>query len=265
MRNNRQVKKQHNQGFSLFTVIIAVSFVGILGLLILYIALSNFQMKVTDLKGKDSFYTAERALEEIRTGLQEDVGNAMSKAYTQVLEAYNKDSSSTDASMDKLRQTDFEKKYISELVSRLQAGNNQNYYSLDHLRGYVDLKIDESQESLIITNPSGTSSELRAVQAAGKNSGESGVLLKNLKVIYVDPKGRAAVIRTDIFLKVPAVEFPTPSTLPDLMNMIVVADKGIICNPGKYLCRTDPGGADLKYRKHEYLDRFRCQSQYRCR
>jgi 4-amino-4-deoxy-L-arabinose transferase-like glycosyltransferase len=51
MRNNRQVKKQHNQGFSLFTVIIAVSFVGILGLLILYIALSNFQMKVTDLKG----------------------------------------------------------------------------------------------------------------------------------------------------------------------------------------------------------------------
>ena len=229
MRNNRQVKKQHNQGFSLFTVIIAVSFVGILGLLILYIALSNFQMKVTDLKGKDSFYTAERALEEIRTGLQEDVGNAMSKAYTQVLEAYNKDSSSTDASMDKLRQADFEKKYISELVSRLQAGNNQNYYSLDHLRGYVDLKIDESQESLIITNPSGTSSELRAVQAAGKNSGESGVLLKNLKVIYVDPKGRAAVIRTDIFLKVPAVEFPTPSTLPDLMNMIVVADKGIIC------------------------------------
>ena len=65
MRNIRKRAKQQNRGFSLFTVIIAVSLVGILGLLILYIALSNFQMKITDLKGKDSFYTAERALEEI--------------------------------------------------------------------------------------------------------------------------------------------------------------------------------------------------------
>ena len=86
MRNITKTKRQQNQGFSLFTVLIAVSFVGILGLLVLYIALSNFNMKITDLKGKNSFYTAERALEEIRTGLQEDVGNAMSKAYTQVLE-----------------------------------------------------------------------------------------------------------------------------------------------------------------------------------
>ena len=89
MSNNNNRKKQHNKGFSLFTVLIAVSFVGILGLLVLYIALSNFNMKITDLKGKDSFYTAERAIEEIRTGLQQDVGDAMSKAYTQVLETYN--------------------------------------------------------------------------------------------------------------------------------------------------------------------------------
>ena len=43
---------KNNKGFSLFTVLIAVSFVGILGLLVLYMALSNFNMKVTDLKGQ---------------------------------------------------------------------------------------------------------------------------------------------------------------------------------------------------------------------
>lgn len=59
MRNITKTKRQQNQGFSLFTVLIAVSFVGILGLLVLYIALANFNMKVTDLKGKDSFYTAD--------------------------------------------------------------------------------------------------------------------------------------------------------------------------------------------------------------
>ena len=139
MRTIRQVKKKRNQGFSLFTVIIAVSFVAILGLLVLYIALSNFQMKITDLKGKDSFYTAERALEEIRAGLQEDVGEAMSKAYTQVLENYNKDNSSKDASMDQLRKKEFEKNYISEVVGKLRSTGDKDVYDLTHLKSFVDL------------------------------------------------------------------------------------------------------------------------------
>ena len=132
MRNITKTKRQQNQGFSLFTVLIAVSFVGILGLLVLYIALANFNMKVTDLKGKDSFYTAERALEEIRTGLQEDVGNAMSKAYTQVLETYNKENRSQDSSMDRQRQSDFQDRFIKELMRTLRASQTtDNIYSLD--------------------------------------------------------------------------------------------------------------------------------------
>lgn len=230
MRNITKTKRQQNQGFSLFTVLIAVSFVGILGLLVLYIALANFNMKVTDLKGKDSFYTAERALEEIRTGLQEDVGNAMSKAYTQVLETYNKENRSQDSSMDRQRQSDFQDRFIKELMRTLRASQTtDDIYSLDYLRGYVDLEYDDSKESLIITNPTGTSPVMKAVKNVGKNTEDNGVLLKNLKVIYVDEKGHAAIICTDIRLLVPEVQFPTPSTLPDLMNMIVVADKGIIC------------------------------------
>ncbi len=230
MRNITKTKRQQNQGFSLFTVLIAVSFVGILGLLVLYIALSNFNMKITDLKGKDSFYTAERALEEIRTGLQEDVGNAMSKAYTQVLETYNKENRSQDSSMDRQRQNDFQDRFIKELMRTLRVSKTEdNIYNMERLRGYVDLEYDELKESLIITNPAGSAPLMKAVKNVGKNTENNGVLLKNLKVIYVDEKGRAAIICTDIRLLVPEVQFPTPSTLPDLMNMIVVADKGIVC------------------------------------
>ena len=230
MRNITKTKRQQNQGFSLFTVLIAVSFVGILGLLVLYIALSNFNMKITDLKGKDSFYTAERALEEIRTGLQEDVGNAMSKAYTQVLENYNVENRSQDSSMDRQRQSEFQDCFITELMRTLRVSKTEdNIYNMERLRGYVDLKYDGSKESLIITNPAGSAPLMKAVKNVGKNTENNGVLLKNLKVIYVDEKGRAAIICTDIRLLVPEVQFPTPSTLPDLMNMIVVADKGIVC------------------------------------
>ena len=102
-----------NKGFSLITVIITVAFIGILGLLVLYLALQNFNMKITGIKGKDSFYTAEQALEEIRLGLQQDVGDAMSAAYIKVMEDYNKQSSSSDEVLDELRQKAFETAFFA--------------------------------------------------------------------------------------------------------------------------------------------------------
>lgn len=227
------LREKINKGFSVLTVIISVAFVGILALLVLYMALSNFNMKVSDRKGKDSFYTAERALEEIRTGLQEDVGDSMSRAYIKVLEDYNKESDSSDTVLDELRQEAFEKEFLQDIKKCLRKADtewndtyNQGIYDLEHIRNYVDLRdssdFDEKKESLIVTNPSDRNPVL-------KIEGEEGILLKNLKVIYVDPQGLASVIETDIRLEVPRIQFPTPSTLPDLMNMIVVADHGIIC------------------------------------
>ena len=227
------LREKINKGFSVLTVIISVAFVGILALLVLYMALSNFNMKVSDRKGKDSFYTAERALEEIRTGLQEDVGDSMSRAYIKVLEDYNKESDSFDTVLDELRQEAFEKEFLQDIKKCLRKADtewndtyNQGIYDLEHIRNYVDLRdssdFDEKKESLIVTNPSDRNPVL-------KIEGEEGILLKNLKVIYVDPQGLASVIETDIRLEVPRIQFPTPSTLPDLMNMIVVADQGIIC------------------------------------
>ena len=227
-------RKDNNRGFSLFTVLIAVSFVAILGMLILYIAISNFNMKITGLKGKDAFYTAERALEEIRTGLQEDVGEAMSTAYTQVLESYSKESSQ-DATMDEQRQEQFEELFLKALQKRLAASDKDTkQYSLEKLISYVDILkdtsvFDKNKESLVITNPSGSNPEMSVNESSDTTDEKGSVVLKNLKVIYVDSKGRAAIIETDIRLDVPDVQFPTPSTLPDLMNMIVVADAGIVC------------------------------------
>ena len=227
------LREKVNKGFSVLTVIISVAFVGILALLVLYMALSNFNMKVSDRKGKDSFYTAERALEEIRTGLQEDVGDSMSRAYIKVLEDYNKESDSSDTVLDELRQEAFEKEFLQDIKKCLRKADtewndtyNQGIYDLEHIRNYVDLRdssdFDEKKESLIVTNPSDRNPVL-------KIEGEEGIFLKNLKVIYVDPQGLASIIETDIRLEIPRIQFPTPSTLPDLMNMIVVADHGIIC------------------------------------
>ena len=187
MSRIKKTTTKNNRGFSLITVILAVSFIGILALLVLYLALSNFLMKTTDLKGKDSFYTAERALEEIRTGLQQDMGDAMSKAYIQVLETYNRNSSVKDIVQDEQRQSEFQDAFIKELAKRIQAGSDSQY-SVKHLRDYLDLtnsdKYDPDKETLVVTTPAGKEPVL-------KKSKDKGVILKNIKVIYVDEKGRA--------------------------------------------------------------------------
>ena len=225
---NSKTKQKKNQGFSLITVILAVSFIGILSMLMLYLAVSNFFMKTTDLKGKNSFYTAERALEEIKTGLQQDIGDAMSKAYIHVLETYDKNSASKDVVQDEERQKEFQNDFIEKLAESLQkSGGSGSEYSLEHLKSYLDLtdstKYDPDKETLIVTTPAGSDPVL-------KKSQKDGILLENLKVIYVDAKGLASVIETDIRLGIPEVQFPTPSTLPDLMNMIVVAEGGLVCD-----------------------------------
>lgn len=225
-------RMRDNRGFSLINVIIAVAFIGIMGMLVLYLALHNFTMKVSGIKGKDSFYTAEQALEEIRLGLQQDVGDAMSRAYIKVMETYNVDSNNSDMAMDEVRPAAFEKEFLEELRKSLQTFEQNGtkvsaqagQYSMDRLKAYVDLegKINQDTETLIVTNPEGREPVLQEEE-------DKGMLLKNLKVIYVSPKGLASIIETDIRLDIPKVRFPTPSTLPDLMSMIVVAEGGIIC------------------------------------
>ncbi len=238
MGKMKKTKDKNNRGFSLITVILAVSFIGILALLVLYLALSNFLMKTTGLRGKDSFYTAERALEEIRTGLGEDMGDAMSTAFITVLETYNKDSDSKDVVLDEERQREFKKLFTSELSSLLQEETDKKQYSMEHLKSYLDLnnseKYDDEKETLIITVPAGKNPVLEADET-------NGVLLKNLKVIYVDSRGYASIIETDIRLGIPEVQFPTPSTLPDLMNMIVVAGGGVLCEGNQTATTTIQG------------------------
>ena len=140
MRNIRKRAKQQNRGFSLFTVLIAVSFVGILGLLILYIALVEFSDEDYGPERKGQLYTVERALEEIRTRTAGGCGKCHVQSLYAGSENYNKDNSSKDASMDRLRKKEFQDCFITELMRTLRVSTgDKDIYNMERLRGYVDL------------------------------------------------------------------------------------------------------------------------------
>lgn len=240
MEKKKDLQKKSNSGFSLITVILAVGLVAILVMLVIYMVMANFRMKMSGLKEKDAFYTAERALEEIRTGLQEDVAEAMSEAYTNVMESYNESVRTSDVAMDVQRQAAYEKEFLSILQKRLQGNKPSGYYDIIKLSNYVDLdkedSFDSDKESLVVTTPKekedASASSLNVGAKMTVDSAKKNITVRNLKVIYVDARGYAAIIKTNIELDIPPIQYPTPSTLPDLMNMIVVAGKGIYCEQG---------------------------------
>lgn len=215
-------RENTNSGFSLFSVILAVSFVAILVLALMYLSLVNFRMRQTELKTKNSFYSAEQALEEIRTGLQQMEGDALGNAYVRVLEAYAVTNVSNAVEE---RSTRFKELFLRNLVNALVDPSKDthsitfNYYDINVLKSFVSMDKLQPGESLLI--------EPVPAEQVLTGSMDNGVLLRGIQVTFVDAGGKTSIIRTDIRMGVPNVNFIQSSDLPDLLNMSLVAEGGV--------------------------------------
>ena len=213
-----KMKDKKNSGFSLISVLLAVAFVTMLVFAILYLSLVNFRMKQANLKEKNSFYAAEKAMDEIRIGLQEKEGDALSSAYTKVLEAY-----AATTAEDSLEQRNimFKKEFTDILVKSLaKQGAGNKVYNLEMLKSFIKVDSLGLKEGEQIKLTSVSNSKMLY-------SKKNGVLLKGLQVTHLDAKGHASIIRTDIRMSVPEVNFTQSSNMPDLMNMTLVAQEGL--------------------------------------
>ncbi|HCT64121.1 MAG TPA: hypothetical protein DIC60_02415 [Lachnospiraceae bacterium] len=89
MEKEREIVFNNNKGFSIVAVLVTVAFVSILGSILLFTSLTNYQMKNIERKNKQTFYNAESVLNEVRVGLQQVESDSISQAYTNVLINYN--------------------------------------------------------------------------------------------------------------------------------------------------------------------------------
>lgn len=65
------MKRNDNRGASFVMVVVAMAIVAVLAVTVLWIALMNLQMKVTDEKNTDNFYSAEGVLDQMCTARRE--------------------------------------------------------------------------------------------------------------------------------------------------------------------------------------------------
>lgn len=67
---------KRNKGAAMVSVLIAITFIGILSTSLMFMAYMNYLTKATRHKSTDNFYTAEFALDELATSLQQIAANA---------------------------------------------------------------------------------------------------------------------------------------------------------------------------------------------
>lgn len=216
---------KNNDGLALVTVIVAIGFVAALVSVLMLTTLVNFKMKNVNERSKDTFYSAEQAIDEINIGLQHIISESLSEAYMEIMNNYQDDS----IDKNQLLTT----RYYEAIWDRLEVADKGN--------GFYDVnKLEEMLKPTTRWHTVGTDG-YGAIVVGVVNDGadtkeekygemityqKSGVVLKNVKVYYKDQMGFVSVIQTDIKLNYPNFDFALSSAVPTIAKYAFVADSG---------------------------------------
>ncbi len=226
----------NNKGSTIVVVMIALALVSILATVALWVALTNFQMKVTDRDVTDNFYSAEGVLDQICAGLQQDASDALDGAYNAVMQNYASLSESE-------RSATFANTYVFQLRSSLSYGDGtaitttsgttmqkDMLYNVEKLKGYVSQKVIDAAKSVKIYYGGGDLEEAYIETCGTLNTTTSGIVLKDLVVEYTDADGNLSVIQTDIAMTVPDMNLVSSENVPDVFEYSIVGNEGVVIN-----------------------------------
>ncbi|MDD6186795.1 MAG: hypothetical protein PUB11_01910 [Oscillospiraceae bacterium] len=227
---------RNKRGDALLSVIIAMSVVGILGVLICSVAYSNFNMKYINKTAKDNFYTAESVLDDVCAKLEEKASKRYVDAYETVVENYGL--YAQDGKQDEMSK-DLIINFIVNLSEELCPNNLLASYSFEEM-GVIDA-VDHSffnqsnyPAGSVITIDSvirNNNPEFKLEMFGPQNNDDlgkkdAGVILRNVSVTY-EYNGYVNNIVTDIRVTAPVVNFTQISAAPDISNFAYVAQSGV--------------------------------------
>lgn len=215
---NWKEQKQNNRGSSIILVLAVIAIVGILAAVLLSVSLMNYRMKVVNLHSQKNFYDAETVLNEIKTGLEDDVSYAAGKAWAKVLtDQYDK---KTKEEREAAYRTNYEEKLRARIADTINSypGPNAYHYNVDYLLAKVS---DETKAAV---------KELRIESVDGNNvlnvQADKGICtIKNLSVTYIDQKNYMTKITSDIVLTCPPMDYAQKTSAPNLLSYALVADQ----------------------------------------
>lgn len=191
MRCKRAFLKLNNRGSGLVTVLVCILLLAVMGSVIMMLSYTGYEMRVSERKGKETFYDAAAVVEQIEAGVQVVVSDSISKAYSAALVDY---SYMSEGISGRFAQTYREAvlSWTDEEGSALFSGDDAAYlYEPDVL--YSMVKDTEGTVSL-----EGCSGDVTI-------SAEK-IVLKGVSVTYTEG-GRTSSVTTDIEIGFPDINY----------------------------------------------------------
>ena len=197
-----------NKGSAIVMVLVAIAFVSIMGSMVMYSTFYNYKMKVVDRSAKDTFYSADLAMEEIRVGLKKDVAQIFSKAYSETLENFTEENREG-------KNAYFINTYRQELIDFLRTSSNSQKYEVSILQGYLtNAAVNIGEYGAFIDST--TSAMLPYTD---------GIRLKDVRLTYTDREGYVSIIETDFLLPYPNLGLGDTYEFPDIDEYCLIANR----------------------------------------
>lgn len=211
-----------DKGSTLITVIVAIAFVTILTTIILGSSLMNFRMKAIDRRTKDDFYYAEKALNDIYTGIGQETAIVAGQEYDNAFKNVGTVVGGVDYSMSEEAEKVFKKKFIEKAAAQIKASDLDGMKTL--FQSYI---VPVTGITCTLDKIGGISYELYDGTTTTAAMAER-IRIKDVQVKSKDSHDFVAVISTDIIIETPTMDFLSASV--DVTDYSIIANKGLYIN-----------------------------------
>ena len=206
-----QTFSQNNKGSAIVMVLVAIAFVSVIGSMVMYSTFYNYKMKVSDRKAKDSFYSAQLAMDEINEGLKKVAVQAFSEAYQENMQQY---ASGSSADLNKNLVKDYKKK----LTERLAVGGGvTNQYKTNVFQEFIT-----EEHRAASKDAQGAFVDSDTCSLMDYNDG---IRVKDLRVTYTDEQGYVSIIETDFLLACPHLGIEETFEFANIGDYCLIADE----------------------------------------
>ncbi|MBO4904982.1 MAG: hypothetical protein J5367_07135, partial [Lachnospiraceae bacterium] len=220
-------KNDHNiilndKGSTIITVIVAIAFVTILTSIILGTSVMNVRMKGIDKRTKDDFYFAEKSLNDIYTGIGQDLAEKAAQEYETAFNKVGTVEGSNDYNLSETAEKNFREAFVTTAKAFADAltVTDLQKYVLSASKGKVDSITDVEYQT---KNGAHTDSVSDAYRVA----------IKGVRVYVEDSNHFRSVITTDIIIDIPGVDFL--GTNADVSDYVLIANEGLYINGNAWI------------------------------
>ena len=226
------MKRNDNRGSSILMVILVAAGIGVMAAIALWVSLRNVQMKTTDAEIKESFYSAEGVLEQVKAGVKEKAEAAYKEAVTKDLENFAKYGNSSQTPVgaasstvsEKARRAEDFKKNFKDTFKRSIDRGSSGEYNIKSISNLVDQSLLNSP-----TYPYAVVSAMNGGYSRDEGivkDEDDKLVLKGIRVRYVSEDEQVSEIVTDITVAVPKPDVVSRTSDLDLFDYAIIGDKG---------------------------------------